>query len=150
MKLSHAPTCTAVTAKLLFYHLNPPLIMPPSPTSLPKIITPTLLSYLRSHPSLPPQSWYYISAVALSAINRPDEIGAVFRDAVDRIGGERIGNNGSREEDGTVRKREREEQMKVARRMREALIKGGVVCGLPKVSAHPSPSTNQGWRSKKS
>ena len=85
--------------------------------------------------------------MALSAINRPDEIGTVFRDAIDRIGGERVGNNRSREEkeDGMVRKGERDEQqMKVARRMREALVKGGVVCGLPKVSALPWSSRNWG------
>ena len=80
--------------------------------------------------------------MALSAINRPDEIGLVFRDAIDRIGGERIGNTGSTggKDDGTGRTREREEQqMKIARRMREALVKGGVVCGLPKVSALSPP-----------
>ena len=85
--------------------------------SLSKIITPSLLSYLRSHPTLPPHTWYYISAVTLSAINRPDEIITVFRDAIDRVAGEG-----------------KEEPMRVARRMREALVKGGAIGGLPKVS----------------
>lgn len=88
--------------------------------SLPRIITPSLLSYFESHPTLPPQTWYYISAVALSAINRPDEIGAVFRNAIDRVVGEG--------------KEQKNEQMRVARRMREALVKGGAIGGLPKVS----------------
>lgn len=96
------------------------LLMGPA-TPMPKIVTASLLSYLRSHPTLPPQTWYYISAVALSAINRPEEIGVVFRDAMERVTAQ-------------GEEQRQEEQIRVARRMREALVKGGVIGGLPKVS----------------
>ena len=102
--------------------------MPPR-ARLPKIVTPALLSYLRSHSTLPPQTWYYISAVALSALNRPEEIGKVFQTAIENVG--EIG-------DGSVvcttGNSKEQEQLRIARRMREALVKGGVVLGLPKVS----------------
>jgi hypothetical protein len=57
----------------------------------------------------------------LSALNRPDEIPKVFNDAIGIDGGA----NGF--------KLQYEEQLTVARRMREGLVKSAAVVGLPKV-----------------
>ena len=59
---------------------------------------------------------------ALSVINRPDEIPAVFKYALERGGGKT---------DATP---SHTEQLRIARQMREALIKAAPIGGLPKVS----------------
>jgi len=93
-----------------------------SPVSLVPLLTPALLSSLRTHPRLPRNSWYFITAVTLSILNRPDSIPHVFRYVLERgVGpGEE---NPLGEEDG----------LHVVRRMRESLIKSSAVVGLPKV-----------------
>ena len=78
------------------------------------VATPALLSSLRTHPTLPRHSWYLISAVALSALNRPDEIGSVLQHA--------LAHDGSGET-----------PLGIARRMREALVKSAPIGGLPRV-----------------
>ena len=89
--------------------------------TLPSLITPALLSSIRRHPQLPYHSWYFITCVTLSALNRPDEIPKVFSHAIA---------NGVGSIDS---KPEHEEQLKIARKTREALIKAAPIGGLPKV-----------------
>lgn len=91
------------------------------PPSLPRILSPALLSFLRGHPSLPVHSWYFIAGVTLSVINRPDEIPIVFQHALEKGGGK----------EGT--KPEHAEQLAIARKMREGLVKSAAIGGLPKV-----------------
>ncbi|KAF2419605.1 hypothetical protein EJ08DRAFT_702784 [Tothia fuscella] len=83
------------------------------PPSLPSIVTPALLTSIRTHPLLPRHTWYYITSVTLSCLNRPDEIPTVFKHAVE---------DESREA----------EQLRIIRRMREGLVKSAAVVGLPK------------------
>jgi hypothetical protein len=88
---------------------------------LPALITPALLTSIRTHPNLPSQTWYFITGVTLSVLNRPEEIPKVFEHAIahpDRSSGV---------------KDEHADQLRIARRMREALIKVAVIGGLPKV-----------------
>jgi hypothetical protein len=80
-------------------------------------------AFLRSminNPRLPSQSWYFIAATTLSILNRADEVPKVFRYAINNI-------SRPNEEDGHAG------QLKIARRMREALIKAAAIGGLPKV-----------------
>jgi hypothetical protein len=93
-----------------------------SPTNLPSIISPSLLRQVQSHRQLAKHTWYIVSSVTLSALNRPDEIPNVFRYAVELDGGPRNG-----------KKMQHEEQLRIARRMREGLVKSAAVVGLPKV-----------------
>ena len=88
---------------------------------LPRIVSPALLSYLRGHPQLPTHSWYYIAGVTLSVLNRPDEIPLLFQHALDP---------GGAKDDA---KMEHAEQLMIARKMREGLIKSAAIGGLPKV-----------------
>ncbi|MCJ1316520.1 hypothetical protein MMC15_001841 [Xylographa vitiligo] len=90
------------------------------PVKLPAFVTPALLSSIRGHPQLPHHSWYFIAGVTLSVLNRPDEIANVFRHALE-TGPGRI--------DG---KPEHDEQLQMARKMREALVKAAPIGGLPK------------------
>ena len=94
------------------------------PVKLPAFVTPALLSSIRGHPQLPHHSWYFIAGVTLSVLNRPDEIANVFRHALE-TGPGRI--------DG---KPEHDEQLQMARKMREALVKAAPIGGLPKVWFH--------------
>ena len=89
--------------------------------SRPILMTDALLSSIRTHPHLPRHSWYFIAGTALSALNRPEEVPLVFQHAVDRGVGE------------ASRSMEVEDQLRMARKMREALIKAAAVYGLPKV-----------------
>ena len=87
----------------------------------PVIMTETLLSTIRQHARLPRHSWYFIAGTTLSALNRPDEVPRVLKYALERGG------------DASVASPTLEEQMSIARRLRESLIKATAVCGLPKV-----------------
>ncbi|KIW02592.1 uncharacterized protein PV09_06042 [Verruconis gallopava] len=92
--------------------------MKPPPTRLSRaIVTPALLHSLRTHPHLPKHAWYVVTGVTLSALNRPDEIPAVFHEAVGR---------------SAVAEADEEEQLRIVRRMREGLVKSAAVVGLPK------------------
>lgn len=88
---------------------------------LPSIITPALLSLIRKNPHLPQNTWYFITATTLSSLNRPDEIPLVYKYVMDH-GGNQIESKPSHDE-----------QLKISRRMREALIKAAAIGGLPKV-----------------
>lgn len=79
----------------------------------PSILTPSLLSSIRTRSTLPPQTWYFIAGVTLSALNRPDEIPSVFAHALAHTP-----NTTS--------------HLQLARRMREGLVKSAAVIGLPK------------------
>jgi hypothetical protein len=94
----------------------------PIPPKLPSIITPKLLSSIRAHPNLPRHSWYFITSVTLSCLNRPDEIGQVWEWAVENGG----------DKNGGVKMGE-DEQLRTVRRIREGLVKSAAVVGLPKV-----------------
>lgn len=96
-----------------------------SPVTLPAIISPALLSLIRSCPHLPHNSWYFITGVTLSVLNRPDEIPVVFKYAIERGGGK------------SDSKPEHDERLEIARKMREALVKAAPIGGLPKVSIYP-------------
>jgi hypothetical protein len=100
------------------------ITMPP----LPSIATPALLSSIRKHPQLPHHTWYFIAATALSVLNRPDEIPVVYEHAL---------YHGASAPDS---KPAHEEQLKISRRMREALIKAAAIGGLPKVTRSHSDS----------
>ncbi len=92
-----------------------------SPVSLPAVVTPALLSSIRGHPQLPLHSWYFIAGVTLSVLNRPDEIPKVFQYALEKGVGH------------IDTKPQHEEQLQIARKMREALVKAAPIGGLPKV-----------------
>ncbi|KAL1878049.1 hypothetical protein VTK73DRAFT_8184 [Phialemonium thermophilum] len=89
-------------------------------TVAPAIITPALLTSIRKHPNLPRNTWYFITATALSVLNRPDEIPKVYKHAIDHGPGpiDTIQNF--------------EEQLRITRRTREALLKTAAIGGLPK------------------
>ena len=92
-----------------------------SSSSLPSILTPELLKSIREHPDLPPNSWYIIAAATLTILNRPDEIPKAYEHALDF------------RRSKTASKADHEHQLKILRRMREALIKTSAVGGVPKV-----------------
>ncbi|KAI9761745.1 MAG: hypothetical protein M4579_000839 [Chaenotheca gracillima] len=99
-----------------------------SPAALPAIITPALLSSIRSQPQLPKHTWYFIAGVTLSVINRPDEIPKVFNQAINP--GNSIPDTNSSSHSSSLLGHD--EQLRIARRMREALIKMAPIAGLPK------------------
>lgn len=87
---------------------------------LPAVITPALLSTIRSYPRLPHNTWYLLAATALSTLNRPDEIRKVYTHALEHGGGAKD------------QKPSQEEQLQITRRTREALVKSAAIIGLPK------------------
>lgn len=87
---------------------------------LPSVVTPALLSAIRSSPRLPANTWYMLAATALSTLNRPDEIPKVFSHALEHGGGAKD------------TKPSPDEQLQIARRTREALVKSSAIIGLPK------------------
>ncbi|KAF7547835.1 hypothetical protein G7Z17_g7449 [Cylindrodendrum hubeiense] len=84
------------------------------------ILTPALLAAIRRQPDLPLNSWYFITATTLSILNRPDELPRVYKQAIE----EGL--------DITGDLSQREGQLNVSRRIREALVKASAVGGLPK------------------
>jgi len=88
--------------------------------ALPTIVTPALLASLRSHAKLPLHSWYFVTSVVLSMLNRPDQIPIVFQYAIE---------NGPTPTDSNPG---RGEKLQIARKLREALIKSSAIGGLPK------------------
>lgn len=87
---------------------------------LPSIVTPALLSSIRSYPHLPQHTWYFIATTTLSILNRPDEIPKIYKHAIDHGAG------------AMDCKPAHEEQLRISRRMREALVKAGAIGGMPK------------------
>ena len=106
------------------------------PVKLPAFVTPALLSSIRGHPQLPHHSWYFIAGVTLSVLNRPDEIANVFKHALETGSGR------------TDTKPEYDEQLQMARKLREALVKAAPIGGLPKVLLHCEALFNapRAWR----
>ena len=90
--------------------------MPP-----PGIVTPALLSSIRGQPHLPRGCWYFVAGVTLNALNLAAEIPTVFNHAMENGAGS-----------STV-KPDHSEQLNMARKLRESLIKAAAICGLPKV-----------------
>lgn len=86
------------------------------------LATPAFLSSIRAHPMLPAHTWYFIAGVTLSVLNRPEEIGKVFTYAIEK---------GPRPDEDA--KPSHDEQLKIVRKMREALVKAAPIGGLPKV-----------------
>lgn len=90
------------------------------------LITPELLDTFRSQEDLPEDVWYLVVATCLTVLNRPEEIPAVYKHAVG-LGHSRQGlQNGAPLTD--------QEQLRIARRLREALLKTSAIGGMPKVS----------------
>lgn len=86
-------------------------------------ITPTLLSTLQNHPSLPRHSWYLVAASALTVLNRPDEVARIYASAIENVVASSVDIK-----PGTG------EQLDISRRIREALIKTSAIGGIPKVN----------------
>lgn len=89
--------------------------------SLPSIISPELLRQIRGHPDLPEDVWYFVAATTLCELNRPDEVQTIFRHAAES----------SPDEENAILARD--EPRRIARRMREALVKASAIGGMPKV-----------------
>ena len=85
------------------------------------VITPALLSSIRGQPHLPRHAWYFLTGVTLSVLNLPHEIPTVFKYAIEKGAGSCDVKPGH------------EEQLEIARKMREALLKAAPIGGLPKV-----------------
>ncbi|CCT72340.1 uncharacterized protein FFB20_12246 [Fusarium fujikuroi] len=90
-------------------------------TAMKPILTPTLLAAIRKQPNLPRDTWYFVTATTLSALNRPDELPEVFKNAIGE-GSETTGNGIP----------SRDDQLRISRRLREALLKASAVGGMPK------------------
>lgn len=92
--------------------------------NIPTALTPRLLDTLRSQPAMPGDMWYAVVATTLCVLNRPEEIQAVYRHAVAADPGA-----------GTAPAvADHARQLRIARRLREALLKTSAIGGLPKVS----------------
>lgn len=96
--------------------------------NLPNAVTPRLLDTLRSQPGLPDDVWYTVVATTLCILNRPGEIQAVYRHAV----------AADRHDAGADVVADYARQLRIARRLREALLKTSAIGGLPKVSKQAS------------
>jgi hypothetical protein len=83
-----------------------------------------LLSRIISHPSLPTETWYLITTQTLSSLNAPQVIPQILAYTFSHGIGGRSSTPIALEVD----------QLRVVRRMREGLVKGAVINGLPKVS----------------
>ena len=88
------------------------------------IITPALLFSIRRQPHLPRHAWYFLTSVTLSVLNLPHEIPTVFKYAMEKGAGSCDVEPGH------------DEQLEIARKMREALVKAAPIGGLPKVLFH--------------
>ncbi|KAM0354152.1 hypothetical protein ACHAPU_001187 [Fusarium lateritium] len=89
--------------------------------ALTPILTPTLLAAIRNQPNLPRNSWYFITATTLSAINRPDEVPNVLKNIIEES---------LDASDNSISGRN--EQLHITRRIREALVKASAVAGMPR------------------
>lgn len=104
--------------------------------SPPGVTTPELLDALRSQSDLPGDVWYLVVVTALCVLNRPEDIPAVYTHAVRRgHGGNGLLQQDGAEVAGEEQEEEEQEQLRIVRRMREALLKTSAIAGLPKVRA---------------
>lgn len=101
------------------------------------IATPDLLDALRRQPGLPDDVWYVVAATALCVLNLPEQVPAVYRHAVQRHGSRSSSSssNGSLP-NGTGPPAQVPDhddvQRRIARRLREALLKASAIGGMPK------------------
>jgi len=77
------------------------------------ILNPNTLDSIKSHDSLPADSYYFILAVTVAALNRSEELKMLLDDA--------------------CKGKSQQEQYRIVKRIREALIKSAPVIGLPKI-----------------
>lgn len=89
------------------------------------VVTVELLDALRSQPHLPDDIWYIVVATTLCVLNRPEEIQLVYSHAVGLGHGTAALQNGAALTD--------QEQLRIVRRLREALLKTSAIGGMPKV-----------------
>ena len=81
----------------------------------PSSIDTEFLNELRDNSNIPKDSWYFIAAATLTVLNRPENVVLVLSHAI-----------------GSTT--DAKEQLRVTRRIREALIKSASIGGLPKAS----------------
>ena len=81
----------------------------------PPVFNRETLIELQNTRGIPNDTWYIIAAATLCGLNRPDDIVLVFKHAIE----------------GTE---DLQEQMRIARRIREVLIKSAGISGLPRAS----------------
>lgn len=107
------------------------------PTLNDHVVTPDLLDTLRSQPDLPEDIWYLVVAASLVLLNRPDEIQTVYNHAIGP------GHGAVGLQNGGAALTDDQEQLRIARRLREALLKTSAIGGLPKVSQPASQQTSR-------
>jgi len=83
----------------------------------PAVFSRETLDELQNTRGIPNDSWYVIAAATLCCLNRPDDLILVFKHAIESA-------------------KDPQEQMRIARRIREALIKSAGICGLPRASTY--------------
>lgn len=89
--------------------------------ALPNPSATAFLDALRSQPDLPDDVWYLITATALCILNRPEHIPAIYTHA--------IATHASSSSSSSPAE---QEQLRIARRLREALLKTSAIGGMPK------------------
>ncbi|RVD84839.1 uncharacterized protein DFL_003177 [Arthrobotrys flagrans] len=103
----------------------------------------TFLTTLRTYPSLPSQTWYYITLVTLSLCNKPELIAPVLSHAFTHsaipgstdaayVKEERAWLARNPGKLGRVDEEGRESALRILRRCREGLVKSGAIGGIPK------------------
>lgn len=97
--------------------------------TVPTVVTPELLDTLRGRVDLPEDVWYIVIATTLCVLNRPEEVPTVYRHAVAAEAA--AGHHTGQGQDGVSLADH--EQLRIARRLREALLKIVAIGGLPKV-----------------
>ncbi|KAK6331578.1 hypothetical protein TWF718_002127 [Orbilia javanica] len=101
------------------------------------------LTKLRTHPSLPSQTWYYITLVTISICNKPELIAPVLSHALTHsaipgstdatyVKEERAWLARNPGKLGRVDEEGRESALRILRRCREGLVKSGAIGGIPK------------------
>ena len=106
--------------------------MPPTP-ALPTICTPSFLHSLRRHPNLPVHAWYIVAGVTLSGLNRPDELDRVLHHALEQNPSPRAHPAAlSAPAPPAKSPLPAADQLQVARKLREALVRAAAIYGLPK------------------
>ena len=100
------------------------------------LATPEFLSSLKATyppetPGSPPHLWAIVAAVAFGASNVPEAVPAVFTYALQDL-------IRSQHASGISKDVAHEEQLLLARKIREAILQSGLLSGMPRVSVIPS------------
>ena len=82
---------------------------------------------LRGSDTVLQNPWYIVTAVAYGSSNRPEVIPAVWQHALEDLKRMQV-------EDQKTGEAAHKEQLLLARRMREGIFKGGLLCGYSRVS----------------